>query len=226
MSDQMTSLFILLGEAALIFFILIIILLLRALIRRRKDKVLVRAMVENIKQSKSDRREKILGLLGGVYGQQGEEIEQGIKTLLSNEKALYSNVIRSFIGLDRALITRIPNDVQALTQSYHDLAIGAAKDMGSPSSAVSDESMADASDESIAETKRQNEALIKEKSLLQDELKEAQVRIEGMIKEYAASFVGGHEMKLPESQESEPSDIQETDTDLNEDLEDGFEKIS
>lgn len=232
MSDQLTALFILLGEVALIFFILIIILFLRALIRRRKDKALVRELVEKIKQSESDRREKVLGLLGEVYGLQGEEIEQGIETLLTNEKALYSNVIRSFIGLDRARITHIPDDVQVLTQSYHALAIGAGKNMGSSSSAASDVSAA--TDESMAEIKRQNETLKKEISSLQNEVKAAQHRMEDMIKEYAASFVGGHESESPDDQRPEPSDghepesldNQETNTDLDEDLDDGFEKIS
>ena len=195
MNDTATTTIILLSEFALAFSVIIIVFLISMIRRQQKNKCLVRGLISNIKQTETDRKSKLTNLLNEAYGIADVEAGKTTEALILNETALYNNVIRSFLGQDRELITKLDKDVAALTNGYHALALGVEL---SKQGLEANEKEVSRTRRSIKVIKQQNEALKQENEALQEknetlqkELNGAMKRMEDMLKEYASMYSGG-----------------------------------
>jgi hypothetical protein len=195
MNDTATTAIVLLTEFALAFSVIIIVFMISLIRRQQKNKFLVKGLVANIKQTETERKSKLTNLLHEAYGIADAEAGKTTEALLSNENTLYNNVIKSFLGQDRELITKLDKDVEALTNGYHDLALGV--ELSNRGLEVNEKEISGTS-ESIKmikqqneELKQENEALQKKNETLQTELKGAMKRMESMLKEYASMYAGG-----------------------------------
>lgn len=195
MSNTATTTIILLTEFALAFSVIIVAFMISIIRQQKKNKFLVRGLITNIKQTETDRKSKLTNLLNEAYGIADAEAGKTTEALILNEKTLYNNVIKSFLGQDRELITKLDKDVEALTNSYHDLVLGVEF---SKQGVEANEKEGSETSRSIKvikqqneELKQENEALQKKNEKLQTELNGAMERMEGMLKEYASMYAGG-----------------------------------
>jgi hypothetical protein len=195
MSDTATTTIILLTEFALAFSVIIIAFMISIIRRQQKNKFLVRVLITNIKQTETDRKSKLTNLLNETYGIADAEVGKTTEALILNEKTLYNNVIKSFLGQDRELITKLDKDVEALTNGYHDLALGVELSKQGLEANGKEVSGTCGSVKVIKqqneELKQENEALQKKNETLQTELNGAMKRMESMLKEYASMYAGG-----------------------------------
>ena len=195
MSDTATTTIVLLSEFALVFSVIIIIFMISIIRRQQKNKCLVKGLITKIKQAETARKSKLTNFLNEAYGIADVEAGKTMEALILNEKALYNNVIKSFLGQDRKLITKLDKDIEALTNSYHDLAM---RMESSRQGVQANEKEVSAMRKSINVIKQQkealqlkNEALQKKNEALQIELDDAMKRMEEMLKEYAFMYAGG-----------------------------------
>ena len=196
MSDTVTTTIILLSEFSLAFCVIIIIFMINIIRRQQKDKYLVKGFIKHIQQTESERETRLSNLLNEAYGITDAEAGKTTQALISNEKSLYNNVIKSFLGQNKELITNLDKDVEALTKGYHDLALGVELAKQGSEETEKKASKTHRSVKVIKQQnkklKRENKALQEKNAALQRQLNSAMKRMENMLKEYASMYAGGH----------------------------------
>ncbi len=198
MSDALTTGFVVLSEISMLLVAVIAVFLVLRARRLRRDREMVSQLIRRLREQEPMRKEKLQQLLRDCCGFTDEQSQEKMETLNGHEKAVYTRMIRMFLGRERDNISTLDRNVKTLLQGYTDLIEGGDED--------SQEGGAGPSSLSYTALRKENESLKDESGELKDEinrlrteLADSKVATENMMKEYATMFAGGQregEMKV------------------------------
>lgn len=184
MSEYVTSLLVIFSEVALVLALIIGAIVFIFVRRGRRDKVLAKTLVENLKEKEPQRIEHLKDILEKVHNMDEESAKQSVEAILACEKNLYSRIIKMFLGRDRGGFAKIHKDVETLAESYRRLS--SVSEVGESASGHSEENPL-----VQAQLKAQIKKLEKENTKLERDLGEAMESMDSMLKEYTLMYSGG-----------------------------------
>jgi hypothetical protein len=147
------------------------------LTRRQNAYRAAQQLVERIRHDTEPRSERLRHKLSGIYGYQGEVLEQILHDLNRVEKQLYQNIINGFLKRDLIAFQQIDVDVDNLVLAYQGL---------EPSFDQAEAASVGKSSETV--DRDEIERLQSDNQRLSEELKVTMDTMARMISEYASMF--------------------------------------
>ncbi|MDR9435488.1 MAG: hypothetical protein RI563_01320 [Thiohalophilus sp.] len=181
MNEFLTGLLVLTSELSAVLLLGAIVLLVVMIRRQRKHRRLALELINRLRDSEAERRQKLVALLTEHLEMDAEQADARARSMLKCETSLYSHVLSLFMGRDPEQLLQVDHDVERLVRSYYHLLEEEEDDEG------------DAERESlIVKLKRENKQLRDEKNSLQKNLETTMETMENMMDEYASMYEGGH----------------------------------
>lgn len=181
MNETLTVSLIIIAEISLVLFLIVMVMIIVRIRQQRRDHRLAVALVNRIKQNQPSRLQQLAGLLQTSSDIAAAEAESRARELLVSEKALYSDVLKMFLGHDREKILQLDQDVTSLADAY--------QHMYDQSDANEQEQ---SSESLLLRMRRENSMLREERDTLRASLELSMKTIENMTSEYASMYEGGH----------------------------------
>ncbi len=88
---------------------------------RHREHDAARRLVERLRKTLPGQGEELNTVLGEIAALADEQRDEFIEAVLSREKALYRHVLRLFLEQDGRLLSRLEQQVRALTEPYREL---------------------------------------------------------------------------------------------------------
>jgi len=180
-----SSLFFLISEIGIFLLLILGTVVFMAKKRSMKDKSLAIVLVEKIKKSEPEKKEKLLSMLKDIYGYEDEKAEEKMDEVIRNEKKLYNNLIQIFMKKDRDKITQFDKYLNDVIESYQ----GISQVEGSNNTGSADGEEERGSN--LVITREENSNLREANKKLKKDLDAAMQTMESMMSEYASMYEGG-----------------------------------
>ncbi|MFO8025130.1 hypothetical protein [Thiohalophilus sp.] len=179
MNEFQTGLLVLTSELSAVLLLGAVVLLVLMIRRQRKHRRLALELINRLRDSESERRKKLIGLLTEQLEMDAEQADARARAMLKHETSLYAHILRLFMGRNPEQLLQVDHDVERLLRSYYHL--------------LEEEDEGDAERESLlVKLKRENKQLRDEKNNLQKNLETTMETMENMMDEYASMYEGGH----------------------------------
>lgn len=185
MNEFYSSLFFLISEIGIFLLLILGTVVFMAKKRSMKDKSLAIVLVEKIKKSEPEKKEKLLSMLKDIYGYEDEKAEEKMDEVIRNEKKLYNNLIQIFMKKDRDKITQFDKYLNDVIESYQ----GISQVEGSNNTGSADGEEERGSN--LVITREENSNLREANKKLKKDLDAAMQTMESMMSEYASMYEGG-----------------------------------
>ena len=178
MSDTMLMMLVAVAaELVLLLFVFMTVAVLRGRSAKQRDADAMRALVARVRKEKPQREQSIEKFLVHGMGMSGEALEQAKVAMVRAELALLQRFVSVYRGRDAALAGRFDGDVIAALAPYYALTAS-----GAVAADVAADNAADSAE---------LEALRKENTRLEDELRITMETMSRMLNEYSTMFAGG-----------------------------------
>ena len=184
MNETLTSFLVVFSEIGVLLALIAIIVAFFVMRRKHRDNLLVRQVVETLRESESARKANLMDILKKVHDMDEEFAAQTAQAMLSCEKRIYNRVLKIFLGHERDSITELQKDVENMASTYRKM-IDSIKAMH-----ISDPEPSD-NPKREAQLRMQLKQAEAEKDKLQEDLDEAMSSMENMLKEYTQMYSGG-----------------------------------
>ncbi len=177
-----TTLLIILAETSLILLAATVWLIYKKLRRLAADRKALGSLLAALKPSEAARRGRLTAMLRDDYGVKDEALAGMVDGFIEREKALYRNFLEVYLRRDSAGLTGLSGAVDELLKPYCQL---------HPPRQISMEQH--------AELEQAYQALQKDFSNVQNELKATKCVMEGLMREYTAAFDKRREGAMPQA---------------------------
>lgn len=181
MNETLTVSLIIIAEISLVLFLIVMVMIIVRIRQQRKDYRLAVELVNRIKQNQPLRLKQLSGFLQTSSDIAAADAESRANDLLVNEKLLYSDVLKMFLGHDREKILQLDQDVEGLVDAY--------QHMYDQTDATEQEQTAESL---VLRLRKENKILRDERDTLKTSLELSMKTIENMTSEYASMYEGGH----------------------------------
>ncbi len=114
--NSLVAVFVVEGLAAL--FLLVVIVAFFISSKKTKERLAARRLVNKLKNGESSRKEDLSNRLSESCALGGAAIETALTEIDSQEKILYQQIVKMFLGRDAALLLEIDKSVQALSEPF------------------------------------------------------------------------------------------------------------
>jgi len=182
MNEFLTGLMVVLSQIGVVLALAAVVTIFLFIRRKQKDNSLCKRFIELLKQKEGGRKDKLIEALQKVHNMGDELAEQTAKSMLSSEKKIYNHVLKLFMGHDRDALAEVQKDVENMASAYRKLIATAEGD----SSVEHGESP-----KHNAQMRAAMKQLTAERDKLQQDLDEAMLSMENMLKEYTQMYSGG-----------------------------------
>ena len=180
MSEFTTGLLVVFSEIGFVLLLAIAVAAFMIIRAKRQNKQMALQLVEKIKQAEEERKSSLAELLKTSFELEDEAAINKAEQLIKGEKALYSRVLKLFLGREPEQIMELDKNVEELVASYHHL-------FGSEGDNDSDES----GESTLVKLRKENVALRQDKAQMKAHLDVAMQTMENMMAEYASMYEGG-----------------------------------
>lgn len=184
MNETLTSFLVIFAEVGIMLALIGIIVAFFVMRRKHKDNLLARQVVETLRESESARKANLMDILQKVHEVDEEFAAQTAHAMLSSEKRIYNRVLKMFLGHERDGIIELQKDVENMASTYRKM-IDSIKALHVTEPERGDNPKRD------AQLRAQIKQLEAEKQKIQEDLDEAMISMENMLKEYTAMYSGG-----------------------------------
>jgi len=182
MNEFLTGLMVVLSQIGVVLALAAVVTIFLFIRRKQKDNSLCKRFIELLKQKEGGRKDKLIEALQKVHNMGDELAEQTAKSMLSSEKKIYNHVLKLFMGHDRDALAEVQKDVENMASAYRKLIATAEGD--SPVEHGE-------SPKHNAQMRAAMKQLTAERDKLQQDLDEAMLSMENMLKEYTQMYSGG-----------------------------------
>ena len=114
--NSLVAVFVVEGLAAL--FLLVVIVAFFISSKKTKERLAARRLVNKLKNGESSRKEDLSNRLSESCSLDGAAIETALTEIDGQEKILYQQIVKMFLGRDAALLLEIDKSVQALSEPF------------------------------------------------------------------------------------------------------------
>lgn len=182
MNEFLTGLMVVLSQIGVVLALAAVVTIFLFIRRKQKDNSLCKRFIELLKQKEGGRKDKLIEALQKVHNMDDELAEQTAKSMLSSEKKIYNHVLKLFMGHDRDALAEVQKDVENMASAYRKLI-----------ATVENESPIEhgESPKHNAQMRAAMKQLTAERDKLQQDLDEAMLSMENMLKEYTQMYSGG-----------------------------------
>jgi len=180
-----SSLFLLISEIGVFLLLILATVIFMAKKRSMKDKALAIALVEKIKKSEPEKKEKLLSMLKDVYGYDDEKAEEKLDAVMKYEKRIYNTLLQIFLKKNRGEISEFDRYLNNLIESYKSLPQMEGGTSGESAGAGEN------SGSNIVISREENSKLREANKKLKKDLDAAMQTMESMMSEYASMYEGG-----------------------------------
>ncbi len=182
MSEFLTGLMVVLSQIGVVLALAAVVTIFLFIRRKQKDNSLCKRFIELLKQKEGGRKDKLIEALQKVHNMNDELADQTAKSMLSSEKRIYNHVLKLFMGHDRDALAEVQKDVESMASAYRKLIATVESD--SPVEHGE-------SPKHNAQMRAAMKQLTAERDKLQQDLDEAMLSMENMLKEYTQMYSGG-----------------------------------
>ena len=180
MSEVITTALVMMSEFAVMFALGFGLLAYKIWKRVRGNREQAKEFVSLLREHEPERNSNRIDILKEKYNLGDEEIQKIIEQMQECEKSLYGKILNIFMGKEKSKLSEIEEDVNTLITSCFVEVHPVASDDGEVEITVDSQELAD--------LKKENETLIKEKEKLEIELEEARHQSEEMMAEYVRMY--------------------------------------
>ena len=179
MNEVITGLMVVLSQASVVLVLIAVVVVFLAIRRKQKDNSLCKKFIEILKHREGPRKDTLVEALQKVHQMDDEQAAQTAKSMLDSEKKIYNQVLKLFMGHDRAALGEIQKNVESMANGYRTLIVTAegVEQGGNP--------------ELVTELRASKKKIIAERDKIQEDLNEAMGSMENMLKEYTLMYSGG-----------------------------------
>jgi len=182
MNEMVTGLMVVLSQIGVVLALAAVVTIFLFVRRKQKDNSLCKKFIDLLKQKEGGRKDKLMEALQKVHNMNDELAEQTAKSMLSSEKKIYNHVLKLFMGHDRDSLAEVQKDVENMASAYRKLIATAES---APAVEHGD------SPKHNAQMRPAMNQLTAERDKLQQDLDEAMLSMENMLKEYTQMYSGG-----------------------------------
>ena len=182
MNEFLTGLMIVFSQVGVVLALAAVIVVFFMIRRKQRDNSVCKSFIELLKKKEGGRKDGIIDTLQKVHQMDEELAEKTAKSMLTNEKKIYNNVLKLFMGHDRDALAGVQKDVENMASAYRKLM----------STAETTQVIERGENpKQLAQMRAALKQLSAERDKLQEDLDEAMLSMENMLKEYTQMYSGG-----------------------------------
>jgi len=182
MNEYITGMLVIFSQLGVVLAMVAVIAIFILIRRKQKDNSLCKHFIETLKQKEGSRKDDMIEALKKVHQMDEESADKTAKSMLSREKKIYNHVLKLFMGHDRDSLADIQKDVENLASAYRKLIATA---QSAPAAEHGE------SPKHIAQMRATIKQLTAERDKFKEDLDEAMISMESMLKEYTQMYSGG-----------------------------------
>jgi len=182
MNEFLTGLMIIFSQVGAVLALAAVIVVIFLIRRKQKDNTVCKNFIELLKKKEGGRKDGIIETLQKVHQMDEELAEKTAKSMLTNEKKIYNNVLKLFMGHDRDALAGVQKDVESMANAYRKLM------------AITETTQVAERGENpkqLAQLRAALKQVSAERDKLQEDMDEAMQSMENMLKEYTQMYSGG-----------------------------------
>lgn len=182
MNEYITGLMIVFSQVGAVLAIAAVVMVIFVIRRKQKDNSVCKSFIELLKNKEGGRKDGIIETLQKVHQMDEELAEKTAKSMLTNEKKIYNNVLKLFMGHDRDALAGVQKDVESMANAYRKLMSNAETTQ-----------VVERGDnpKQLAQLRAALKQVSAERDKVQEDLDEAMQSMENMLKEYTQMYSGG-----------------------------------
>ncbi len=165
------------GAVLLVLFIIALVLFLK---RRASDKRYVADFIAEHKKNHVERRDAMRERMTTDFLLTDDELDEFLENVTASERKLYKRILNMYLGFDRQCLSEVRNDLLEINNSW----------IETVQKNISQIPEGSIPEEKVQELNDKIDELTAENNKIADDLSEAMVTMEDIVKEYSLMYAG------------------------------------